>query len=285
MENLIKEDILRIKDLINGQLNESTYYECERFNDNKQKHLVCKKIASLKSWIHKDDGLGLKKIIDKKIESLKSDIPDELKQKYINGTKLLNSAGKITNSDLQGFIKKMETRKLVYLNGEWQPINKLNTNYKDLAELITDLVYKGGEKSKPIIQTIIRDPKKGLQFLKKHLNGLIDKYFQDPNVLLDYTRNIQKTSAFGESAEKRVKEVLEEKGFKTEYEGGNGDLVDMVYGVDLVVSHPKYGIKTIQIKDKEKSWDRNESYKYVDWIIIASPFTIYDNKTKKPTEI
>ena len=31
--------------------------------------------------------------------------------------------------------------------------------------------------------------------------------------------------------------------------------------------------------------DRNETYGNVDWVIIANPFTIYDNKTKQKVEL
>jgi hypothetical protein len=286
MDKIIKEEVSRISELMNIQtLNESVYRECERFSDNPSKMKVCKKIASLKSWIHKDDGLGLKKIINKKLEELKTDIPEDLREKYIDGAKLLRSADKINDREFEYFNNRMSNSQLVFLNGEWQPINKLNTNYSDLSELLTDLIYKGGDNSKPIIQSIIQDPKKGLTSLKKFLDRLLDKYFNDPNVLFDYTKNIIRASSYGESAEKRVKEVLEEQGFTTEYEGGNGDMVDMVFGTDLIVSHPKHGLKTVQVKSSENAWNRNEKYQYVDWVIIASPFTIYDNKTKKPVTI
>jgi hypothetical protein len=36
----------------------------------------------------------------------------------------------------------------------------------------------------------------------------------------------KEATAIGESAEKRVKETLEDMGWKSEYEGGNGDLID-----------------------------------------------------------
>ena len=59
----------------------------------------------------------------------------------------------------------------------------------------------------------------------------------------------------------------------------------MVFGTDLIMSHPKFGNKTIQVKLNENSWDRNKDYKYIDWVVIAEPFTIYDNKTKEVIEL
>jgi hypothetical protein len=205
-----------------------------------------------------------------------------LKQQFIKGAELLQSLGKISEKQKEYFINnKVNSSKLVYINGEWQPINKLNTNYSDLSELITDLIYKGGENAKSTIQSIINNPTEGLKKIKPYIERLVDKYFEDPNVLLDYTKNIQRASAIGESAENKIKETLEDMGFESEYSGGNGDLIDMTFGTDLIMTHPIHGTKTIQVKNSERAWDRKDAYPYVDWVIISNPFTIYDNKTKE----
>ena len=114
---------------------------------------------------------------------------------------------------------------------------------------------------------------------------LFNEYFKNSEELNDYTKNIKRTSAVGEESENKVKEVLEKLGFKSDYEGGNGDLIDMVFGTDLIMSSPEHGTKTIQVKNSEYSWDKKDKYKYVDWVIIANPFTIYDNKTKEVIEL
>jgi hypothetical protein len=119
--------------------------------------------------------------------------------------------------------------------------------------------------------------------MKSEIHTMIEEYFDDPKMLFDYTKNIQRTTQQGESAEQRVKEHLQDKGFKVEYEGGNGDLIDMAFGTDLIMSHPDFGVKTIQVKANEKAYDQD--YRYVDWVIIATPFTIYDNMTKKPIQL
>jgi hypothetical protein len=51
------------------------------------------------------------------------------------------------------------------------------------------------------------------------------------------------------------------------------------------MEHPEYGKKTIQVKLNENAWDRSRNYKYIDWVIIAEPFTVYDNKTKEEIEL
>jgi hypothetical protein len=283
MNEIIKEEIARISELMNVQiLKESEYSDCERFSDNKQKRFVCKRIASLRSKLHSQDGIGLRQIIDRRIEELETKIPDELQTKFIEGAELLFSLGKITQREKDYFIdKKVINNKLVYIDGEWQPINKLNTNYYDLAELLTDLIYREGTNLRSTIQSIINDPSTTLKRMKPTLESMLSEYFKDTKEFLDYTKNIQKTSAIGEKAENDVKEYLESNGFKSLYDGGNGDLIDMAFGTDLIMQHPELGVKTIQVKNSERAWNRDDEYKNVDWVVIANPLTIYDNKTKE----
>lgn len=286
MDKLIKEEISRIGKLMNLRLIiESEYKACQRFSENKRKQFLCYKIVSLKSWLHKPWGLNLHNIIDEKIKDLKTDAPDDLKQKFIEGAELLQSAGKITEEEKNSFVERVKNNKLVYVNGEWQPLNKLNTNYYDLGELLTDLIYKGGQKSQGLIQEIIEDPKKGLTKLKPHIEGLMDELFENPEVFNDYTKVTIETSRTGEEAENQVKQELENLGFKEEYTGGNGDLIDMVFGTDLIMSSPENGLKTIQVKKNKNAWRSEDKYPYVDWVVIANPFTIYDNKTKEEIKL
>ncbi len=282
MNKLIREDIERIKSLMLESEGKTEYNFCDRFSGNKQKMYVCSKIGSLKGFLSRSNGLDLKTVIEKQISDLETEIPKDLQKKFIDGAIFLESLGKITEDKKNDFIENnVINNKLVYLNGEWQPINKLNTNYYDLAELLTELIYKN--KNNTTFQAIIKDPKTTLMRMKSELEKMIEDYFDDPMMLLDYTKNIQRTTQQGESAERRVKEHLQDNDFKVEYEGGNGDLIDMVFGTDLIMSHPKFGVKTIQVKANEKAYDQD--YKYVDWIIIADPFTIYDNKTKETIQL
>jgi len=282
MNKILKENIERIKSLMVESEDQPEYRFCERFSGNKQKMYVCSKVGSLKSILSKSDGLNLKTVIEKQISDLETEIPKDLQNKFIDAANYLESLGKITKTEKEYFIKnKIENNKLVYLNGEWQPINKLNTNYYDLAELVTELIYK--KKNNNIIQGIIKDPKNTLMSMKTQIEDMVKEYFEDPKMLFDYTKNIQRTTQQGESAEQRVKEYLQNNGFKVEYEGGNGDLIDMVYGTDLIMSHPDFGTKTIQVKANPKAYDQD--YKFVDWVIIATPFTIYDNKTKEKIQL
>ena len=118
MENLIKEDVSRMLSIMGVQtLNEAYYQECSRFFGDNEKLQVCKRIASLKSWLHKDDGLGMKAIINDKLTELKTDVPENLKEKFINAAYLLQNLGKITKRQTQSFIiNRVEGAKLIYVN-------------------------------------------------------------------------------------------------------------------------------------------------------------------------
>ena len=284
---MLNEELNRIKGIMGLPINENKRrFGCNRFDNDPEKKDLCLIISDLKSWLHKDEDLGMKSIINKKLESLKTETPDNLKTQYLNGVELLKNIGKITENQKKWFIDNvLGQNNLVYVDGEWSFVNKLNTNYSDLAELLTDLLYMGESSAKNFIDNIKQTPKEGLLSIKKYLPKLIDKYFDDPKMLFDYTQNTKTTSRFGEVAEQDVKNKLIDLGFSVDYEGGNGDLIDMVYGTDLIMTNPDYGTKTIQVKASENSWNRNDEYKYVDWVIIAKPFTIYDNKTKEIIEL
>jgi len=196
MNKLIREDIERIKSLMLESEGKTEYNFCDRFSGNKQKMYVCSKIGSLKGFLSRSNGLDLKTVIEKQISDLETEIPKDLQKKFIDGAIFLESLGKITEDKKNDFIENnVINNKLVYLNGEWQPINKLNTNYYDLAELLTELIYKN--KNNTTFQAIIKDPKTTLMRMKSELKKMIEDYFDDPMMLFDYTKNIQRTTQQG----------------------------------------------------------------------------------------
>jgi hypothetical protein len=143
MNKILKEDIERIKSLMLESEGKTEYNFCDRFSGNKQKMYVCSKIGSLKGLLSRSNGLNLRTVIEKQISDLQTEIPKDLQDKFIDCAIFLESLGKITEKEKNDFIEKnVRNNKLVYLNGEWQPINKLNTNYFDLAEILTELIYK-----------------------------------------------------------------------------------------------------------------------------------------------
>lgn len=280
MKKIIKE---YLKEYVSGIIkeNENIYYACDQFRNDETKRKLCRKIYSQGSWLYEADKLGLQPIIDEILKPIKKPLTKDQIKKLRSGTDILVKIGKISKGRQYYLIKDIiENKGSVLINGKWAPVNKLNTNTADLAELITDLLYKS-PKAQPIIQKIIEDPKDGLTTIQPKLKELLTKYFQNPESFFDYVKNIEFRSERGGKAEENVKQTLEDFGFVTEYQGGEGDFIDMMFGIDLIMSNNEFGFKTIQVKINEDALDSNRQYKYVDWIVISEPFTIYNNKTKE----
>ena len=176
-------------------------------------------------------------------------------------------------------------------NGEWHYVNKLNTNWSDLAELLTTLFIKGdmiGELSTKNV-TELKNYLLGLRqkevkdIKKSNLFRLFKKYF-DIEEYKDFTLNTQKNTAIGDEIEDLALELLEKKGFKLIYNGRNGNFIDMKYGIDMIMELEGQ-IFLIQVKSKaaaaKKAMDY-PTYKHIDLFVGESPnqngVIIYDRE-------
>jgi hypothetical protein len=259
---------------------------------------VFRKLESLKSWLFLDGGLGLRKIIDDLLEPLKSNIGDEDILKFSDGAKILKDAGKINDWRYNRFIEDLPSKVRVHVDGKWHPVNKLNTNYSDLAKLLSDLLFQSKSNGRPasteIIDTISNtndesEIKKVLLKYKDKLGLLFDTYLNGAEDLLDYTQYVREKSQQGESVEEDVANTLENLGYEIMYRGGDGDFIDMLFSTDIIVKTPKGEIKTIQVKTSEwqsKSFIQdfdNGKHKTVDLLIYPKngSFNVISTKTKK----
>ncbi len=283
MRDLIREELRKFHSKVLLE-EEDNYYTCKRFAGNRPKYTLCRSISSTGFWLHDDKGLQMKDLIISTLKPLFVKFSDEEKEKFKKGVRILTKLGKITEDKRDKFIEeKIENNGIVKVNGVWHPVNKLNTNHRDLSEFLTDLISKTNDRQ--LIMNILQDPKKGLNQIKYELPQLIKDHFKNTQDIFDYTKNIAQTSRVGEAAEEKVKKELQDMGFTVGYQGGDGDVIDMNFGTDLIMGRPDMGWKTIQVKRNEGAWDKSKKYYYVDWVIIADPFTIYDNKTKQPVEL
>jgi len=245
MKNLLNEEIERISDLMGV----------------KSKKDVLSKLNNLKYWLYDSNGLGLQKIIEDNLSDIKSGISQEDMEKYTRGVDLLRDNGKISDRVRENFINNLSSRKLVYVDGKWHPVNKLNTNYSDIAELLTDLLFESLDDNqyefpKEIIEFIVNtnDESKIKDILSKYkqdIPNLFESYLKTPEKLLTYTKNIIRNSAYGAKMEDDVLDKLKGMGYTEEYKGGDGDFIDMIFSTDLIVKTPKGEIKTIQVKSTE----------------------------------
>ena len=278
----LKEEQL---DLFSG-VGETKYERCSHFKGNESHRKLCYELYTLGSFLYKD--LGLKDIINQKIR-LMGEVKD-LNDKYQNPLKLLYKTGKF--NDIKRENNKFYTDKLVDVStlydegGTWHYVNKLNTNYADLAELLTELFIRGG-----IANKLTNKNKLGL---KKYLSSIKDKLINvlDKYISLDeyksFIRNSKHLSQKGEQAEDDVKKVLENFGMKTLYAGGHGDFIDMLYGIDLIMDY-KGKIYLVQIKNTEDQALKSAEYpryKKLDYFAAPTNFgIIIKNKDGRITKL
>ena len=263
----------------------------------------------LNSWLTDDDsGLQLSKIIDDVLDVSKTKISDKVIQNNIEGVDYLLKYDKISKSDYDRFISEIKSRKLIHdKDGNWLPINKLNTNYADISKLLTDLLFnsylnKKDPSSKKILLKLvyfknIEEVKDILLKNKRYLVKLFNKYKEIPNIVekwKKYTTNIVKLSDIGEETENKVKSRLESARWVKLYQGGNGDYIDMLFSVDLIMEHEGWGW-TFQVKSSKngadefiKKLEKNKNkYRAVDYLIypVKNNYVIYNLKTKEVIEI
>jgi len=170
-------------------------------------------------------------------------------------------------------------------NGNWHPVNKLNTNYADQSELLYDLFNKLN-----IYNEIPTEPSKLKEWLIQFkTDNDLYTLIKDNLDFKYYTNYNRKFTEIGEIAENRVKEFLIDKGCEILYQGGDGDFIDMIYGVDLIVKKDEK-IYTIQVKSKEKAAKKSledsinqedSMYKKIDWFCTISDSNNIKIFTKK----
>ena len=267
-----------------------------------------------KSWVYKKEGLelikkeglGIEKIIDEILDPLKSNIRQEEIDKHIFGINLLKNNGNISEIQYNNFIKNLPNKKLVYTNnnreidsnGVWDYVNKLNTNYSDIADILTELLirsYPEGDFVDFVGTLLSKDSdeeSKNILLKHKHkIPQLFTTYLTSPMELLNFTNNIEVNSDYGEKLENNIIKKLKSNGAELLYQGGNGDFIDMLLSVDFIIKTKK-GISTIQSKSNESQLDtfiidyNNGKHKAVDLVIYPKNskyviFMVKDNITKE----
>lgn len=269
-----------------GILTEERYTPCEIFNGNSLE--VCKSFNSLQSWLSSYKGLNLRNDIEKYLNDLYADIPKEDLDKFMNGVEYIKRAGKYSDAEIDKNVERIKNSKLIYVDGQWHYVNKLNTNYSDTSELLTIMIEKMG-KMDEVYNWLIKDPNPErvknflIKSIKPNISKLLTTYFKDKLEILQFTRNTKYNTEIGEAAESRIESLLEKNGFTILYRGGNGDLVDMIFGADIIAERFDKGIVLIQVKSSGPKWESLGNYK-VDWIGIGNG-KIYDKDTREEIDI
>lgn len=268
-------------------------YVCTRF-DNENANRLAEKIQSLGSWLYrKDDGLGLQKFIDETLSKYKKPIKGDELDKIKSALRILLDGNKYSKNFLVNIFNQIKTKTLVYDDeGRWVFVNKLNTNYNDLAELITYYIFiKNNYVDEASVLTTDKLKKLLLTLKNRRIGGekdtlenLIGRHIEDLDDLATFTNNTIVDSEIGERNEAYVSDYLEENGFKILYRGGDGDFIDMLLGIDIIARDVNNNIYTIQVKSSGPFWRYLGRYK-TDWIGIGNGskdlVKIYDRRTKK----
>lgn len=243
--------------------------ESDLFNDSSLRNNILKSISNLRYFLV--DDLGLKNDIMRLLEELgtSADRNDE----YQLGLSILYKTGKFPDIKLKD--GRYETDKFKNLfqvrseSGEYDPVNKLNTNYSDLAELLYDIIEKEGKIE--LIENLDEIGLKSWLSNFKRENSITDLIKKWKIDLRKYISNNRRNSELGEANENFVRERLESLGCKVLYQGGDGDFVDMIYGIDLVVEKEVSGenkIFLVQIKSTERDIQYalgKYQYNNIDW--------------------
>jgi len=256
----------------------------EKTTDNNQIHSddFYQAIKPLKSWLFKE--LGMREVIEKMTIPHWQPATEKQIRKFNRGIRLIKKTS-MPKDLIERNIERSKTFKMIYdEKGKWHPVNKLKTNYSDIAVILTQLVeraYKDKpEKTMVWYKRIIDNPKEGLLQIKPYLEDMVLKYFTFED-LCNNVSEIKKFSKSGEQAEETVIEWLEYLGYTIEYHGGDGDLIDMLFGTDLIISNSDGKYFTIQVK-RSKLEFQSLDYLNVDWLIFVKPIiTVFERETRK----
>lgn len=261
-------------------------------NSNEKNDLYLS-IKSLGKWLYLDEGLGLKDVIREIFDEQgwSSKLNSSEISKFMLGLDILRKTS-MTNEFINSVVRRkipngISNLTLVRENGNWHPVNKLNTNHSDLADMLSEMIMRSRilspERGENFYRSCLENPKSSLFSIKSSLKPLLKKYF-DLDDFKKFTKNSKRQSVIGEESEKKISRILEDSGFKIEYSGGDGDFIDMLFGVDFIVWRKDTGYKTIQVKTNMPDWIAISYYK-VDWIGIGSSGIIYDKNSKKELDL
>jgi hypothetical protein len=209
-------------------------------------------------------------------------------EEYLKGLELLKSKfgdKKIYTTTMEGGTKKMtldefindvkNNYKRIYdENGDWSPLNKLDTNYKDNPLELTTFIKTILTKDEyDVFVKKIQDYNKAVKDTpeKLKLKNELDKEFENIKLKLnqnekyvknwinrvdDITKNIKKNTAVGDFSEQKVNELFEKNGLKVEYTASNGSPIDTQLSIDQIIIDTKNifggGVKTVQTKTATK---------------------------------
>lgn len=248
MKDLIRKVIKEETDGLQGEFDFDGVPDMDGMPDNEpvsfNREEIKNKLNNLNNFLHRKEELGLQSVIDEILEPIKKPIPEPEKREVMGWLFKLQSHGKFDNSKLNYLIRSLHGLRRVEVDGKWHIVNKVNTNYSLLAELITDLLFES--ESNDILQEISEsNSNKQVQDIVLKNKDLIKNLFIEnfePNDLIEIADNkLGETDRIGLATENEVVDYLNNTDWgngqfmKVERQGGDGDFIDMKLAADLIV--------------------------------------------------
>lgn len=271
------------------------YKCCEKYKGSEKRVLNFCKSIGIHTKKYKD---YYKNYVNSLLEPYRSTLKEKDKVKYLPILEIISKHKPNLSQKIEEF--KNDLNNISYVmddKGDWHPVNKLNTNYSDLSELLTHMFEKfftgkptdlffekildretayNSLKEYTGTNTFILSLKNQVEnnrhlsidqvlalastidiinhnlFIKEGLENVLSKKVKlSIDEIKDFINNTTKNSYEGEVVENNVEMMLNDYGWKTIHKGGNGDFIDMKFGIDLIVE--KDGVyKFVQVK---KVWD------------------------------
>jgi hypothetical protein len=222
------------------------------------------------------NGLKISSVINDILNPYKSELSsDEIenfivgltklrKTDYFNG--LSEDLMRFKNMSESDILKELSKKSNIKIRGEWHVINKFETNYIEISKLLAHLIVLTSvdvdKKYNPLFSEIrnlmlcgrVDEGFKKMKSLTSlELTELITKHCTIKNKVIDsiisrFTSNIVQTTIRGTKRELiSDKFVTLKDGWKIYWSGGDGNLIDIIFGVDRILEKDgKY--KTQQIK-------------------------------------
>jgi len=135
-------------------------------------------------------------------------------------------------------------------SGNWDRINKLNTNYSDTSRFIIDIFKDQGKDLCEVYKNLSDSNNSDLTAIARDMS-LNPTTYWDNYLSLNrekYTQNNKRNSMMGDATEKIVVDYLLKKGWKLVYQSKEGSPIDTKLSIDIIMLSPDNKIAKIQVK-------------------------------------
>ena len=212
---------------------------CTKFDYGSMEFKFCKMISS-KEWVRMTRPL-VEKVLDHKRKKWVEVSSSEKQQSVSDVLDIIEEVKPKLRNTVQKVREKLDTLGFIYdEDGQWDYINKLNTNFADTATFMTDLVIHYSDTNiKDVYEGVMSGEKQMVQELVDQAmdapERVYDDLINDPTDKFKYSRMSMYYTAKGDVVEDMVEDLMNTNGWETVHKGGNGDPIDMLLGIDLIV--------------------------------------------------